>query len=312
VVADALSLSEFPQPVLMLHEHELSGRIQQPEADCGVGSPLPMSLHHQGATAPARVRCACRSRSSSAASSDAPGLWSSHPVYTRYWQHYHQAMAWMRCHQNAYRKAVESYFASLWHYHSEAHPRSSHASQGGSQLICDHQLAPPDAYDSHPRAREHQALCAEEEAESESDGVECDVSNMEITEELRQYFAETERHREERLACLGSRSSNRVRFSQPCLCSSVICTSPHGRQQLLDEARLNDYVYADHDLYHNRHRSAEPPSERPGERRQAEMKRLYGDSAAKIQAMEAAVQLSFDKHCDRKRPKYWPVIPLKF
>ncbi|XP_037368589.1 neuronal membrane glycoprotein M6-b isoform X9 [Talpa occidentalis] len=219
-----------------------------------------------------------------AALSDAPELWSSHPVYARYWQHYHQAMAWMRCHQNAYRKAVESYFSSLWYYLPEAHPHSSDASQGGSpQPFHDHQLPPLDAYTSPSHSREDQALCAEEEAESESDGVECDVSNMEITEELRQYFAETERHREERR-----------------------------RQQLLDEARLNDYVYADHDLYHNRRRSVEPPAERPGERRQAEMKRLYGDSAAKIQAMEAAVQLSFDKHCDRKRPKYWPVIPLKF
>lgn len=85
-----------------------------------------------------------------------------------------------------------------------------------------------------------------------------------------------------------------------------------GRQQQLDEARLEDYVNADHDLYYSTRRSVEPPSERPGERRQAEMQRLYGDSAAKIQAMEAAVQLSFDKYCDRKRPKYWPVIPLKF
>lgn len=120
--------------------------------------------------------------------------------------------------------------------------------------------------------------------ESESDGgVECDLSNMEITEELRQYFAETERHKEERR-----------------------------RQQQLDAKRLEDYVNADHDLYCHSHRSVETPAERPGERRQAEMKRLYGDSAAKIQAMEAAVQLSFDKHCDTKRPKYWPVIPLKF
>jgi len=44
-------------------------------------------------------------------------------------------------------------------------------------------------------------LDSEEEEESgsdEGDGyIECDVSNMEITEELRQYFAQTERHREE-------------------------------------------------------------------------------------------------------------------
>jgi len=71
-------------------------------------------------------------------------------------------------------------------------------------------------------------------------------------------------------------------------------------------------VNADHGLYFNHHRSVEPPSEKPWERRQAEMKRLYGNSAPKILAMEAAVQLSFDKHCDRKQPKYWPVIPLKF
>lgn len=86
-----------------------------------------------------------------------------------------------------------------------------------------------------------------------------------------------------------------------------------GRQQQLDAARLKDYVNADHGLYcDKRGRSALPPAERPGERRQAEMQRLYGASAAKIQAMETAMQLSFDKHCDRKQPKYWPVIPLKF
>jgi len=58
-------------------------------------------------------------------------------------------------------------------------------------------------------------------------------------------------------------------------------------------------------------RSALPPLERPGERRGAEMKKLYGTSAAKIQGMETAMQLTFDRNCDRKQPKSWPVIPLK-
>lgn len=222
-----------------------------------------------------------------AAPPDTRELWSSHPVYARYWQHYHQAMAWMRCHQSAYRRAVESYFSSLWYHLAEAQSPSYTASMGSFPLpFCDVYGRPPHSgpdWASVAEEEEEMEEGEEEEEESESDGVECDVSNMEITEELRQYFAETERHREERR-----------------------------RQQLLDEARLDDYVYADHDLYYNQRRSVEPPSERPGERRQAEMKRLYGDSAAKIQAMEAAVQLSFDKHCDRKRPKYWPVIPLKF
>lgn len=140
--------------------------------------------------------------------------------------------------------------------------------------------------------REDQAVSSEEEEEeedgeepaSESDAeVECDLSHMEITEELRQYFATTERHREERR-----------------------------RQQQLDAARLDDYVDADHDLYRDTQRSAEPPTERPGARRRAEMELLYGDSAARIQAMEAALQLGFDRRCDRALPKYWPVIPLRF
>ncbi|XP_042638467.1 gem-associated protein 8 [Orycteropus afer afer] len=222
--------------------------------------------------------------------------WYSHPVYARYWRHYRQAMAWMQSHHHAYRKAVDSYFSALWAPSPEAFPFG----YGYPQSSYDHRSAPQDYHHTYPRlkgpgkrprdshrvhasTREQQASSEEEETD-ESDGeVECDLSNMEITEELRQYFAETERHREERR-----------------------------RQQQLDAKRLEDYVYADHDLYYNTHRSVEPPSERPGERRQAEMKRLYGASAAKIQAMEAAVQLNFNKHCDRKRPKYWPVIPLKF
>ncbi|XP_004484372.2 gem-associated protein 8 [Dasypus novemcinctus] len=234
-----------------------------------------------------------------ASSSQDAEPWYFHPVYARYWQHYHQAMAWMQSHQRAYRKALESYYSSPWFSPPAVFPPSSQ--QREYPQSSHHHLASQDSPYRYPHSRKSgphphgsrraqasmrvvQAPSVEEETESESDmEIECDLSNMEITEELRQYFAETERHRAERR-----------------------------RQQQLDEARLDDYVGADHDLYYITRRSVEPPSERPGERRQAEMKRLYGDSAAKIQAMEAAVQLSFDKHCDRKRPKYWPVIPLKF
>lgn len=85
-------------------------------------------------------------------------------------------------------------------------------------------------------------------------------------EELHQYFAETERHREKQ------------------------------RQQWqLDKERLGGYVNADDGLYYNHCQSIEPLAERPSAQRQAEMMCLYGDSAAKILAMEATIQLSFDK-----------------
>ncbi|KAG7236419.1 hypothetical protein INR49_000950, partial [Caranx melampygus] len=106
---------------------------------------------------------------------------------------------------------------------------------------------------------------------------------MEISEELRQYFAQTERHREELK-----------------------------KQQQMEAEQQDSYVPADQDLHTVSWRSTmAPPLERPGERRGAEMKKLYGNDAAKILAMEAAMQLTFDRNCDLKHPKYWPVIPLK-
>ncbi|KAJ6667549.1 hypothetical protein lerEdw1_016670 [Lerista edwardsae] len=83
------------------------------------------------------------------------------------------------------------------------------------------------------------------------------------------------------------------------------------RQQQLEAEHQEMYVEADHDLHLSTHRSVQPPAERPGERRMAEMKKLYGAGAGKIQAMETTMQLSFDRNCDKKQPKYWPIIPLK-
>lgn len=80
----------------------------------------------------------------------------------------------------------------------------------------------------------------------------------------------------------------------------------------MEAEQQDSYVPADRDLRGVSWRNnAAPPSERPGERRKAEMAKLYGKDAAKIQAMEASLQLTFDRNCDRKQPKYWPVIPLR-
>lgn len=84
-----------------------------------------------------------------------------------------------------------------------------------------------------------------------------------------------------------------------------------GKQQQLEAEHQDTYVEADHDLHPSVGRSAQPPAEKPGERRLAEMKKLYGVGASKIQAMETTMQLSFDRNCDKKQPKYWPIIPLK-
>ena len=57
--------------------------------------------------------------------------------------------------------------------------------------------------------------------------------------------------------------------------------------------------------------TTEAPSEQPGARRTAEMKMLYGTGSAMIHGMETAMQLNFNRNCDRKQAKMWPQIPLK-
>ena len=52
------------------------------------------------------------------------------------------------------------------------------------------------------------------------------------------------------------------------------------------------------------------PAVRPGQRRTAEMKLLYGKGAAMIHGMETAMQLNYDRQLDLKQPKHWPHLPL--
>lgn len=203
----------------------------------------------------------------------------SGPMFSRYWQHYHQAMSWHRRHRRAYRKALEAAGGPL---------RWQQRPDGGRRYA---DLRADDGQDDR------------EESGSE---IECDVSNMEISEELRQYFAETERHREELSESGGLQSSASAQRRPSLFC----CFSE--KQQQMEAEQQDGYVPADQDLHAaSWRRSAAPPSERPGERRAAEMKKLYGKDAPKILAMEAAMQLTFDRNCDLKQPRYWPVIPLK-
>lgn len=105
--------------------------------------------------------------------------WFSSPVYKRYWQHYHQAMAWHQRHRRAYQKALEAAYGPGYcqEPHSSSYQRYA------------------DWHDSKRHGKDEEDEEDEEESSSDSE-IECDVSNMEITEELRQYFAQTEKHRE--------------------------------------------------------------------------------------------------------------------
>ncbi|XP_076838605.1 gem-associated protein 8 [Brachyhypopomus gauderio] len=207
--------------------------------------------------------------------------WYAHPVYARYWQHYQLAMSWHQRHRRAYSKAFRAAYGPTPYPVLPALVSSNADQYTGERVWRGHGKARRGGREEEEEDDSESEAENQESQSSEEDEIECDVSNMDISTELRQYFAQTERHREELK-----------------------------RQHQLEEERQEAYVPADQDLRRAPSRSALPPAERPGERRSAEMKRLYGEDAARIQGMETAMQLTFDRNCDRKQPKYWPVIPL--
>ncbi|XP_069567896.1 gem-associated protein 8 isoform X2 [Brachyistius frenatus] len=239
--------------------------------------------------------------------------WFSSSVYSNYWQHYQQSMAWHQRHRRAYRKAWGADvsdqgqgYCRLSRSNSPKRRRSSSSSSLHQRCPSSFQHRRPSSFQHRRPSSLHQRRPSsfqqqryadwravesddeddddDDDKESSSDSdIECDVSNMEISKELRQYFAQTERHREELK-----------------------------KQQQMETEQQEGYVQADQPLHAvSWQSSAAPPCERPDETRTAEMKKLYGKDAAKIQAMETAMQLTFNRNCDLKQPNYWPVIPLR-
>ncbi|XP_032082808.1 gem-associated protein 8 isoform X1 [Thamnophis elegans] len=238
------------------------------------------------------------------------GPWYFQKMYARYWKHYNEAMEWMYRHKNAYRKAMELVYNPSLHP-SEQHQRYSDWDEnvpgrtGPSSFSTSDSKPrrPPRPQDGLHYVRKRRAAEKDSETNSESESeedIECDLDNMEITEELRHYFEQTERHQEE------------LRVKYLLLPRIERSTFQVGRKQKQLEAEHQEmYVEADHSLHLSTSRSAQPPAEKPGERRMAEMRKLYGKGANKIQAMETTMQLNFDRNCDTKQPKYWPIISLK-
>ncbi|MGH0153240.1 UNVERIFIED_CONTAM: hypothetical protein FKN15_024794 [Acipenser sinensis] len=119
-------------------------------------------------------------------------------------------MNWQYRHKQAYRKALEAVYYSPFSPPPPAAPHHYSDWNGDNRSSMSHCSAPRERMDwarQHRRRgqeKHKEELETESESETESEGdsesdseIECDVSNMEITEELRQYFAQTEKHREE-------------------------------------------------------------------------------------------------------------------
>jgi len=106
---------------------------------------------------------------------------------------------------------------------------------------------------------------------------------MEITEEMLEFFATSQKHRMER-----------------------------DMKKKQDEEEKEDvHVNIEQVVSGQQAPSINAPTEQPGLRRTEELKVLYGRDAAMIQGMETALQLTFERITDKCQPKLWPNMPLK-
>ena len=100
-------------------------------------------------------------------------------------------MSWYQKHQRAYKKAMlAAYGPMTFPTHHTNIPTHSGWHMGGSGHT---------GQEDRDRSGSEKEDDSSEESES---GIECDVTNMEISQELRDYFAQTARHKEELSKCL--------------------------------------------------------------------------------------------------------------
>ncbi|WAQ98161.1 GEMI8-like protein [Mya arenaria] len=218
--------------------------------------------------------------------------WYRNDCFRAYWEHYSQSMSWCQKHFQTYNnvfKRTRSQFAQHSPFPSFVNPNQY------PSFNCDFNFVRPSQYPSsnsgrsnrvpseigsiseastgsksRPRRRRGGKKKSKNKANSDINSTTPDAGTtgseieMEITQDMIDFFAKSDEHRRQRVKVGGERVP-----------------------------------------------TVDAPKERPGARRTAEMKLLYGKGAAMIHGMETALQMAFDRNTDTKQPRVWPNMPLK-
>ncbi|XP_074651736.1 gem-associated protein 8-like isoform X2 [Tubulanus polymorphus] len=206
------------------------------------------------------------------------GHWYENPNFSRYWAHYNYVMSW--CHQQ--RETLRTL------QHQQIWPRNDAAlretTSKSFQQYSQRTGRKKRKKGSARKSRRNQTA-VEEIPKDESDE---DSYEMEITEEMMNFFSISKKHKEEK--------------------------RKKEKAQNTDDTETEDDKYINIEAVNTQkgqaNISSKAPRERPGARRTNEMKILYGRGAAMIHGMETAMQLTFDRNCDIRQPKMWPHMPL--
>ncbi|XP_052283218.1 gem-associated protein 8-like isoform X2 [Dreissena polymorpha] len=218
--------------------------------------------------------------------------WYKHRSFQPYWDHYEHVMGWCQKHYETCNKLSHiqnsSSFNSYPMYMSEMpnmfpHYKYQHGgSHTGSVTGSEKSLQRRRRRGGRKqKKRKHNFSC------SDSVGTQTHSEfEMEITQDMIDFFAKSAQHR--RLRDEAKKGGQGKTEPEP---------DHINVEQVSTMAEKTPTV--------------EPPSERPGARRTAEMKLLYGRGAPMIHGMETALQMAFDRTADLMQPKMWPNMPLR-
>ncbi|XP_069129706.1 gem-associated protein 8-like [Argopecten irradians] len=231
--------------------------------------------------------------------------WYLQPCFMNYWKHYYHCQAWFNKHNSVTRNWSQPNIIGAYHtdghlpwtgaaptykwpnsgnpsrenpYHIGARHRGKNRRRGNRRRNGRGQ-----GRGSHPghvsnghASTENRGSTNEQASDSESE-----VFEMEITDDMVEFFAKSEQHKKERDAKKTEKEEedNRLDLEGAKATKSAPTTAA--------------------------------PQERPGVRRTQEMVLLYGKGAAMVHGMETAMQMSYDRNMDILQPKYWPNMPLK-
>ncbi|XP_063415741.1 gem-associated protein 8-like [Mytilus trossulus] len=212
--------------------------------------------------------------------------WYLHPLFQGYWRHYAHAMSWCQTHRIVTQKLLQNQ-QQIHQRHSQPYSNSFNPKRKSKNLkTSKHPMfkKPKSKVEAPiPKERRKQNVSFSEESTTCDDthlsDTGSEVYEMEITDEMVDFFAQSEKHRKERdESKLGGGKG----------------------ESLVDIGKASKKVP-----------TSEAPKERPGIRRTSEMTQLYGKGAAMIHGMETALQMTYDRNVDIKQPPCWPNMPLK-
>lgn len=231
------------------------------------------------------------------------GNWYEHECFNHYWRHYHFVSMWCKKHMETYKTVSEEYNKRMTQQTATAQRPANDINTAPvfkkptSKKTIRNRKARRRRKIAKKRSQEalkKAEWAARESSMSQSSGVDrsgettesaaegaAKDEDMEITDEMLDFFAHSYKHKQEREA------SKKVKEG-----------GKEVKHVNIEESEEKE-------------RTEEAPAERPGSKRTKEMRLLYGKGAAMVHGMETALQMTFDRNIDVLQPRLWPNMPLR-